>query len=414
MWRFLVPALVMVGALVVLLAGALGDLKSLPDLSTKFPALIASVVPNRTAEPDTNAASAASSPATGVAPATPAQQAATAPAQQPATVALQQQLTELQAQIAQGTKEVAALRSDADVAHRELDTLQQQRQTEEAAVARLQSQHQQLTTASPTEMKPGPAPAEASVAAAQQQAANDALQRQATELQAQIKQRSDELASLRTSEEEAHHELDISHQQRQAEEAGVARLQAQQKQLAAVEPPPARPRPQQQPSQTSPDPSANTAMQTTLAALRAKERVAAPQPQQQPPTQPTSAPPPNAPAPPVLIVSTRGVLVTARDLLAAGRAADARQLLMKAQAESTLHQVTPDQPFATGRSAAALRISDAIRLLDAGNTGSALRAINLAMDSTVDSAGGWPAYPQASGGYGASANPQNYNGGVRR
>ena len=48
MWRFLMPAIMMVGALVVLLAGALGDVKSLPNLSTTFPALFASAVPNRT------------------------------------------------------------------------------------------------------------------------------------------------------------------------------------------------------------------------------------------------------------------------------------------------------------------------------------------------------------------------------
>ena len=43
MWRFLMPAVMMVGALVVLFAGALGDVKSLPNLSTTFPALFASV-----------------------------------------------------------------------------------------------------------------------------------------------------------------------------------------------------------------------------------------------------------------------------------------------------------------------------------------------------------------------------------
>ena len=51
MLRFLMPAVVMVGALVVLLAGALGDPRSLPNLSTEFAALIASVVPNHTETP---------------------------------------------------------------------------------------------------------------------------------------------------------------------------------------------------------------------------------------------------------------------------------------------------------------------------------------------------------------------------
>ena len=153
-------------------------------------------------------------------------------------------------------------------------------------------------------------------------------------------------------------------------------------------------------------------MQATLAELRAKERVTQ-RPQQQT-TQPTSVPSQNASTQPVLIVSTRGVLVTARELLASGRAADARQLLMKAQAESTLHPVTPDQPLATGRSAAAIQINDAIRLLDAGKTGSALQAINVAMDSTRDGPGGWPTYPQQSGSYGSSAGAPNYDGNARR
>jgi hypothetical protein len=153
-------------------------------------------------------------------------------------------------------------------------------------------------------------------------------------------------------------------------------------------------------------------MQATLAELRAKERVAQ-RPQQQT-TQPPSVPSQNASTQPVLIVSTRGVLVTARELLASGRAADARQLLMKAQAESTLHPVTPDQPLATGRSAAAIQINDAIRLLDAGKTGGALQAINVAMDSTRDGPGGWPTYPQGSGSYGPSAVPPNYDGNTRR
>jgi hypothetical protein len=280
-------------------------------------------------------------------------------------------------------------------------------------VARLQSQQQQLAAA------PLSPPAEASAVAAQQKATNDALQRQATELQAQIKQRSQELASLGASEEQAHHELDALHQQRQADEAAVARLQSQQSLSAAAQPfnSTIRSRLEQPASQPKPVPAPvpNAATQATLAELRAKER-ASQRPQQQP-TQPASEPLQNAstqPTQPDLIVSTKGVLVTARELLASGRTADARQLLMKAQAESTLHPVTPDQPLATGRSAAAIQISDAIRLLDVGNTGRALQAINLAMDSTRDGPGGWPTYPQEPRSYGYAAGAPNYNGDARR
>jgi hypothetical protein len=402
MWRFLMPAVIMVGALVVLLAGALGDVKSLPNLSTTFSALFASAVPNRTEPPTTVA--------TPVAPAAPAvvkQHAGTAaPIQQPGTDALQQQVAELQTQIAQRSKELGELRSNEDAAHHDLDTLQQQRKDEEAAVARLKSQQQQLAAAPPPATEP-------SAVAAQQKANNESLQRQATELQAQIKQRSEDLGSLGASVDQAHRQLDALRQQRQADEATVAGLQSQQPQSAAVEPsnPTTRSRPEQQTSQAKPAPAPNTVMQAALAELRAKERVSQ-RPQQQP-TQPAPVPSQNASTQPVLIVSTRGVLVTARELLASGRAADARQLLMKAQAESTLHPVTPDQPLATGRSTAAIQIHDAIRLLDAGNTGSALQAINLAMDSTRDGPGGWPSNPQDPRSYGYSASPPNYNGDVR-
>jgi hypothetical protein len=399
------PAIMMVGALVVLFAGALGDVKSLPDLSTTFPTLFASVVPDHKEVSTTVATPVAPSPA--AAPAAVKQHASTAaPIQQPATGALQQRVAELQAQIAQRAKELGELRSNEDAAHNDLDTLQQQRKDEEAAIAKLKSQQQQLAAAPP----PGTEP---SAVTLQQKANNDVLQRQTTELQAQIKQRSEELASLGTSVDQAHRQLDMLHQRRQADEAAVARPQSQQVQPAAAEPsnPTTRSRPEQQVSQAKPAPAPTTAMQATLAELRAKEHVAQ-RPQQQT-TQPPSVPSQNASTQPVLIVSTRGVLVTARELLASGRAADARQLLMRARAESTLHLVTPDQPLATGHSAAAIQINDAIRLLDAGKTGSALQAINVAMDSTRDGPGGWPTYPQESGSYGGSAGP-NYDGNARR
>jgi hypothetical protein len=407
MWRFLMPAIMMVGALVVLFAGALGDMKSLPNLSTTFPALFASAVPDHTEASTTVATPVAPSPA--AVPAAVKQQHASiaAPTQQPTTGALQQRVAELQAQIAQRAKELDELRSNQDAAHHDLDTLQQQRNDAEAAIARLKLQQQQLASAPPPASEP-------SAVTPQPKANNDALQRQATELQAQIKQRSEELASLGASVDQAHRQLDALQQRRQSDEAAVARPQSQQVQSAAAEPSnlTTRSRAEQQASQPKPAPAPPTAMQATLAELRAKERVTQ-RPQQQT-TQPTSVPSQNASTQPVLIVSTRGVLVTARELLTSGRAADARQLLMKAQAESTLHPVTPEQPLATGRSAAAIQINDAIRLLDAGKTGSALQAINVAMDSTRDGPGGWPPYPQESGSYGASAGPPNYDGNARR
>ena len=231
-------------------------------------------MPDHTEASTTVATPVAPSPA--AAPAAVKQHAGTAaPIQQPATGALQQRVAELQAQIAQRAKELGELRSNEDAAHHDLDTLQQQRKDEEAAVARLKSQQQQLAAAPPPATEP-------SAVAAQQKANNDALQRQATELQAQIKQRSEELASLGASVDQAHRQLDALHQQRQADEAAVARLQSQQVQSAAAEPsnPTTRSRPEQQASQPKPAPAPTTAMQATLAELRAKERVTQ-RPQQQ-------------------------------------------------------------------------------------------------------------------------------------
>jgi hypothetical protein len=79
-------------------------------------------------------------------------------------------------------------------------------------------------------------------------------------------------------------------------------------------------------------------------------------------------------------------------------------MLVLAQAQSELRPVTPDQPFATGGSVTATRISDAIRYLDTGKTRYALWAINMAMNSTTSGTRAWPAYPSPTA-YGRSYPP---------
>lgn len=293
MYRFLFPAFVMIGAIVVLLAGALGDFPSLPDLTRDWATYFASIAPERATSPTSDSTPAASMP-----PPTP--------------------------------------------------------------------------TASDYQAKQLPAP--------------DTLQRQAVELQAQVAQRSRELASLDSSEDQARHELDALHRQQQTEEAAISQLQAQQKQTAAAAPheSPAQPQPA---SQAEPAPSDNPSVQTAPVPPRATAQYSRRQ------TQPASLPPRHIAPQSAQPQTPQDDLANARELLVSGRPADARQLLVLAQAQSELRPVTPDQPFATGGNVTTARIGEAIRYLDTGNTRYALRAINMAMDSTTDGTRTWPASP---------------------
>ncbi|WP_158929521.1 hypothetical protein [Acidisphaera sp. S103] len=294
MYRFLLPAFVMISAIVVLLAGALGGIPSLPDLAGEWVAYFTSTAPEHTTPPANDSTHVASAPP-ATTPAAPTQPTPTAPDDQ-----------------------------------------------------------------------------------ASQRPAPDTLQQQATELQRQIAQRSRELASLNSSEDQARHELDALHQQRQAEQATISQLQARQKQVAAAAP------------QSAPAPSGNPPVQ----AAPVPPRAIAQYPRRQ--AQPASASPRRVAPYPDQTQTPRDDLENARDLLVSGRPADARQLLVLAQAQSALRPVTPDQPHATGGSLTATRISDAIRFLDRGNTKYALQAINMAMDGNTTATRAWPAYPSAT------------------
>jgi hypothetical protein len=331
MYRFLFPAFVMIGAIVVLLAGALGGLPSLPDLTGEWTAYFTSTAKERTASSTSD-----STPAASVPPPTPG---ASMPSATPA----------------------ASMPLPTPAASKSL----------------------------PTQTAPA--------YQANQLSASDTLRRQATELQAQIAQRSQELASLDSTKDQTRHELDALHQQRQTEEAAISQLQAQQKQMAAVAPHESPPQPQPA-SQSAPAPSDNPLVQTAPVPPRVTAQYSRRQ------TQPASAPSRHIAPQPAHPQTPQDDLANARELLVSGRAADARQVLMLAQAQSELSPVTPDQPFATGGNVTATRISDAIRYLDTGNTKYALREINMAMDSTTNGTRAWPASPSPTP-YGRSYPP---------
>ena len=155
MLRFLLPALAMMGGLLVLFAGAFGDLRSLPDLSDRVLAVVDQVAPPRAAPP-TRPAPPASPPTVSVVPVTTTDQQPQE-ALQREIADLQRQSGALQAQIAQRTLELTqrnqelgqrrqeltqrardleASRAEADRLRQSIDTLQQQRQTEESSLAR--------------------------------------------------------------------------------------------------------------------------------------------------------------------------------------------------------------------------------------------------------------------------------------
>lgn len=409
MLRYMLSAVVMMGAFIVLVAGALGGLAPLPELSAGLSASVARLLPGGTQ--DISQAPPATAPARSA-----SYDGGTA---QPAIDALNQQLAQLQQQLDQRDKRLDAVRADENAEQQKLTALKQQRQSEDAAIAQLQAQHQQLVSAQQAEASS--ASAQASAAEAQRQVANAALQKQSAELQAQIKQQFEQLAMLRTNQDQERHALDALHLQRRAEEDAVARLQTQKEQMASAATPAAVPPPQPKRSAPvsrvppAPTPTqTNDTMQSAVAQLRARQRdVLPPMPEPAAPAAAPSRPLAYARDEPKLIVSTKGVLITARELVASGRLGEARDLLMKARADSALRPVTPNQPYATGSTAVANQIGAAINFLDVGNPGRALDAINLAMDN-VGTGSANPSTYSATAATGHYPYSSYYDGEARR
>ena len=154
-WRFLLPALAMTAALIVLFAGVMGELKSWPDLSARAIAIISGTEPRHALPMGTPAPSAASTPAV-------AEQQAARDALQRQIADLQRQAGDLQSQIAQRSHDIEAkraemdgLRQGIDAMRAETDTLRQQRQAE----ARSKAQEKQMATANAPRRPPAPRPA---------------------------------------------------------------------------------------------------------------------------------------------------------------------------------------------------------------------------------------------------------------
>lgn len=174
MWRFLLPAMGSMAALLVLFAGAFGDLKSLSGLSDWATAIIDGTQPRHGPPPAAQAAQVAPAPL-------PEQQAARAALQRQITD-LQRQAADLRNQIEQKSHDIDARRAEADVLHQgleamraETETLRRQRQAEEDALSHATAQDKPSTTATaprrlpaPRAASPQPAPAAAGPSAAQQ------------------------------------------------------------------------------------------------------------------------------------------------------------------------------------------------------------------------------------------------------
>jgi hypothetical protein len=115
MSRFLLPAAGMIAAMLVLIAGTFDDL---PSWRRTFPATMSSVLHGD----ETGSPATSSHPAVAGAP-----------------DEVRRQVRDLQAQIAEDARDVAALRATADQTRRELASLRDQRQREQSALASRQA-----------------------------------------------------------------------------------------------------------------------------------------------------------------------------------------------------------------------------------------------------------------------------------
>ena len=218
MWRFLLPAFAMTTALIVLFAGALGDLHSWPNRSEKA-TIIGGGAPGSAPLPRPAAPPAAPTPAAPAAAVAELQAARDALRR---TVAdLQRQADELQQQVAQrshvaeqSSRDLDAARAETDKLRQGIETLQKRRKAEEDAAAR-QRQEQQMAAAS--------APPAAAVA--QQQAARDALQRQIADLQRQSGELQQQVAQRSQDLEQSSHDLDAARSESRKLRQDIAALE---------------------------------------------------------------------------------------------------------------------------------------------------------------------------------------------
>ena len=129
MLRSLLLALVMVSALLVLLAGASGGLRSLPNPSAMLSAMVTTVTANSAGPSRGESQSAAVVPSASAqrsAPDLAAGQQAAAPASQPPPGALERQVSDLQAQLKERSQELDSVRASQEQVRRDVGTLLQQ------------------------------------------------------------------------------------------------------------------------------------------------------------------------------------------------------------------------------------------------------------------------------------------------
>lgn len=449
MWRFLLPAFAMMGALLVLFAGALSNLQSLPGLSDRDVALVGDPAPRRMPPPSSSPSSlpAEQSPAPAA-----ANQQATRDALQRQIDDLLRQDSALQVQIAQHKQELAQRpverppppatadqQATRDALQRQVDDLRRQGSSLQAGITDLQrqdsalqgqiAQHKQELSQRTAEDR--------STSAAAERAGRDLLQHQVADLQRQVAdlqqqdgaiqgqiaqhrqevaqrtqdltQRSQELAQRTQELAQRTHDLDVARaeadrlqkgidalrEQRQSEEASLARLKAAQQQVAmAVPARPAAPRPAPPPTRPAQQPAQPVSLQQ--------------------PTQPTPAPQPPRlmPAP-----AASQQLQTARQWLSAGRPDEARRVLAMVQTQMVFQPVTPDQPAAQGGNPSATDIGDAIRWLDMGASGQAMQSITRAIDDANVASRpvrAWSGYPTGAPSGGVPPQSGYYSGTVSR
>ena len=449
MWRFLLPAFAMMGALLVLFAGALSNLQSLPGLSDRDVALVGDPAPRRMPPPSSSPSSlpAEQSPAPAA-----ANQQATRDALQRQIDDLLRQDSALQVQIAQHKQELAQRpverppppatadqQATRDALQRQVDDLRRQGSSLQAGITDLQrqdsalqgqiAQHKQELSQRTAEDR--------STSAAAERAGRNSLQHQVADLQRQVAdlqqqdgaiqgqiaqhrqevaertqdltQRSQELAQRTQELAQRTHDLDVARaeadrlqkgidalrEQRQSEEASLARLKAAQQQVAmAVPARPAAPRPAPPPTRPAQQPAQPVSLQQ--------------------PTQPTPAPQPPRlmPAP-----AASQQLQTARQWLSAGRPDEARRVLAMVQTQMVFQPVTPDQPAAQGGNPSATDIGDAIRWLDMGASGQAMQSITRAIDDANVASRpvrAWSGYPTGAPSGGVPPQSGYYSGTVSR
>jgi hypothetical protein len=199
---------------------------------------------------------------------------------------------------------------------------------------------------------------------------NAALQRQLAERQQELAQSAEELGQRGHDLESARAEADKLRQvvetlrvQPQGEQTSLARPKTEGQQTAVTgSAGPVAPKPTPRPTRPTPPVRQQAQSKPT------------PQPAQPVPTQQPPQPIPMLPSP-------TQQLQSARQWLSVGRPDEARRVLAMVQTQMVFVPVTPDQPEALGRNPSATDVGDAIRWLDIGAVGQAMRSITRAIES---------------------------------